>query len=218
MFGFNAKSVAVSHPCTALFHNCYEIAECNEKMASSEPSATLLHICSVWKEQKPHEVEAAFQVESAILRVKGVNVCKSRSFRKALSGAGPRVLMVAVPPLKQQDTGLLNTWHHGSQLHCQEMFPFLCFPYPPDWLLCFLFPSFLPTSKMMNQLDKCKYLNIHPVRPASSYHSPGKNHFKCSYRRVTKSSLLLFKENKFHKQPQGQKHSPEEYEISNSLR
>lgn len=120
---FNAKSVTVSHPCTALFHNRYEIAERNEKMASSEPSATLLHICSVWKEQKPHEVQAAFQVESAILRVKDVNVWESASFRKAPSRpteAGPRVLIVTVPPLKQRDTELLNTWpvHDSSLLDC----------------------------------------------------------------------------------------------------
>lgn len=109
---FNAKSVTVSHPCTALFHKRYEIAECNEKMASSEPSATLPHICSVWKEQKPHEVQAAFQVESAILRVKDVNVWESGSFGKAPSGpteAGPPVLIVTVPPLKPWETELLTT-------------------------------------------------------------------------------------------------------------
>lgn len=82
-WGSLAKSVTLSHPGTELFYNCYEIAKCNEKMTSSEPSVTLLHICSVWNEQKPQEVLLAFQVEAAILRVKDVNVWDSLSWLEA---------------------------------------------------------------------------------------------------------------------------------------
>lgn len=219
MFGFNAKSVAVSHPCTALFHNHYEIAECNEKMASSEPSATLLHICSVWKEQKPHEVQAAFQVESAILRVKGANVCESRSLRKAPSGAGPRVFngSRASPETTGHRAFKHTTPRLSAPLPGNVPVPMLSLS---SWLTpLFSFPPlFFPRQRrwtgrtnvstwIFTRLDQQVHTTV-----------PGKDHFKCSYRRVTKSSLLLFKENKFHKQPQGQKHSPEEYEISNSLR
>lgn len=133
------------------------------------------------------------------------------------SGAGPRVLMVAVPPLKQRDTELTHDTMALSSIarECSRSYVFLILLTDSS---VFFSPLFFPRQRwwtswtnvsawMFTWLDQQVHTTV-----------SGKNHFKCSYRRVTKSSLLLFKENKFHKQPQGQKHAPEEYEVSNSLR
>lgn len=176
----------ISHPCTELLHNHSEFAECNEKMTSSEPSATLLHICSVWNEQKPHEVLTVFQVEAAILRVKDVNVWDGL-FSLTARRATHETLIVRVSPVNHWDAKLFNTTPmHGfssqQQLSAASSVN-ITVPAPslsPDWLLCFLFSSSLLVLKMMNQLDKCKYLNIHLgwdlQLTSAGYH----NYYKCS--------------------------------------
>lgn len=124
------------------------------------------------------------------------------SEKGAPAEAGPRLLIVTAPPLK--------TSGHSSRSRTVLISP-------TDSLVSLFF--LLPALKMTNQLAKCKYPNIHSPRPAVATPVLETNPFQNA---VTLRSLnqnrFLFQENKFDEQPQGQKHSPEEYKISNALR
>lgn len=154
--------------------------------------------------------------------------------RLSLQSSASKAWMFArADPFRKAPSGGRSSGFNGSRASPEttghrafkHMTPWLSAPLPGNVFLIlltdssvFFSPLFFPRQRWWTSWTNVSTWIFTRLEPASSYHSPGRNHLKCSYRRVTKSSPLLFKENKFHKQPQGQKHSPEEYEISNSLR